>query len=158
MELINFYEAQSEFKNLLVREGRSSNLLWLFREDVIFLFARVFVRIPVPAENETRMAACYELGKKRGFGLNLHGFCLLDSQLCCYVVLPKDDLDSQYMLMAPNAIKYSFRDELPEAESVRNPVLWKFRAWQSKQARFSHFDDHMPSRASLLPELSQPTQ
>lgn len=152
MELTSFNEAQSEFKNFLAGEGRSSNLLWLFREDVIFLFARVFVRIPVPAENEARMAACYELGKTRGFGLNLHGFCLLDSQLCCYVVLPKDDLDSQYRLMAPNAIKYSFRSELPRAESVRNPVLWKFRSLQSKRARFSHFDDHMPSRATLLPD------
>ena len=152
MELFSFYEAQSEFKNFLAREGQSSTLLWLFREDVIFLFARVFVRIPVPAENEARMAACYELGKKRGFGVNLHGFCLLDSQLCCYVVLPKDDLESQYMAMDPNLIKYSFRKELPPAETVRNPVFWKIRAWQSKRARFSHFDDHIPSRSSLLPD------
>ena len=155
MELISFYEAQSEFKNFLAREGRSSNLLWLFREDVVFLFARVFVRMPVAAENEARMAACYELGIKRGFGLNLHGFCLLDSRLCCYVALPKDDLESQYMMMDPNAVKYSCRTELPRAESVRNPVLWKFRSWQSKRARSPHFDDHIPSKATLLPDYGQ---
>ena len=155
MELFSFDEAQSEFKDFLARAGQSSDLLWLFREDVIFLFARVFVRMPVPAENEARMAACYELGKKRGFGLNLHGFCLLDSRVCCYVALPKDELESQYMMMNPNLLKYTFRIELPQAEGVRNPVFWKFRSWQSKRARSPHFDDHMPSRTSLLPGYGQ---
>jgi len=152
MELISFQEAQSHFKKWLATDGPSSDLLWLFREDVIFLYDRVFIRMPIPAENETRMARCFELGQERGFGLNLHGFCLLDSQLCCYVALPKDDLESQYMLMGPDAVKYSWRNEIPLAEAIRNPMLWKIRSWQSNRARFSHFDSHLPSKYSLLPD------
>jgi hypothetical protein len=92
-EPFSFQDAQSHFKEWVARDGCAADLLWLFREDVIFLFDRVFIKKPVSGDNESRMAACYELGQERGYGLNLNGFCLLDSQLCCYVALPKDDLE-----------------------------------------------------------------
>jgi hypothetical protein len=151
MEAISFEEAQAQFKEWLASNGPSSDLIWLFREDVLFLFDRVFVRTPIPDENESRMAACYQLGQARGFGLNLHGFSLLDSRLCCYVALPKDDLESQYMMMDPEVVKYSWRSDPPQACAVRNPLLWQVRSWQSNRARFEHFDRHIPSRSSLLP-------
>ena len=148
----SFEEAQAYFKDCLSNNGVSSDLLWVFREDVIFLYDRIFIRTPVPIENEIRAKACYELGQKRDFGVNLHGFCLLDPLLCCYLALPKDDLESQYMLMSNVAVKYSWRTELPEAKSISNALMWRIRAWQSSRARFSHFDDHIPSKYSLLPE------
>src|SRR6266850_3894005 len=148
----SFEEAQGEFRESLSRNGVSSDVLWLFREDVIFLFDRVFVRIPVSEENESRMRACYEIGQKRNVGLNLHGFCLLDSLVGCYIALPKDDLEAQYMLMSNQSVKYSWRMELPRAQPISSYVIWGIRAWQSSRARFSHFDGHIPSRVSLLPE------
>ena len=113
MEAISFEEAQAHFKECLASDGPSSDLIWLFREDVLFLFDRVFVRTSIPDQNESRMAACYQLGQARGFGLNLHGFALLGSRLCCYVALPKDDIDSRYMMMDPEAVKYNWRTHLP---------------------------------------------
>jgi len=148
----SFEEAQSFFKKSLSKNGVSSDLLWVFREDVTFLYDRIFIRTPAPDENEIRAKACYELGQKRDFGVNLHGFCLLDSRLCCYIALPEDDLELQYMLMSKVAVKYSWRTELPEAQPISNGLMWRIREWQSSRARFSHFDNHIPSKYSLLPE------
>jgi hypothetical protein len=148
----SFEEAQACFKDCLSNNGVSYDLLWVFREDVIFIYDRIFIRAPVSAENESRAKACYELGQKRDVGVNLHGFCLLDSRLCCYIALPKDDLESQYMLMSNVAVKYSWRTEFPEAKPISNALMWRIRAWQSSRARFSHFDNHIPSKYSLLPE------
>jgi len=148
----SFEEAQAYFKDCLSSNDVSSDLLWVFREDVSFLYDRIYIRTPVSVENESRAKACYELGQKRDVGVNLHGFCLLDSRLCCYIALPKDDLEAQYMLMSNVAVKYSWRTELPEAQPISNALMWRIRAWQSSRARFSHFDNHIPSKYSLLPE------
>jgi hypothetical protein len=148
----SFEEAKASFKSGLSNNGVSSDLLWVFREDVVFLYDRIFIRTPVSAENESLARACYELGQKRDFGINLHGFCLLDSHLCSYIALHEDELESQYMLMSNQSVKYSWQTELREAQAISNALMWRIRAWQSSRARFSHFDNHIPSKHSLLPE------
>jgi hypothetical protein len=155
LNAITFQKAQVHFRQWVTDEGIATQLLWLFREDVIFLFDRVFVRKPNQEENEGRMEECYQLGQARGFGLNLHGFCLLDSMLCCYVALPKDDAEAQSMLMGPHVVKYSWRSDLLHAERVSNPLVWRARSWKSQRARFTHFDSHLPSKHTLLPNYTE---
>jgi hypothetical protein len=146
----SFEEARAYFKDSLSNNGVPSDLLWVFREDVIFLYDRIYIRTPVPTENESLARACYELGQKREFGINLLGFCLLDSRLCSYIAIPQDDLDAQAMLMSKEGVKYSWRTELREAQAISNSLKWRIRAWQSSRARFSRFDNHVPSKRSLL--------
>ena len=54
----SFEEAQAYFKDCLSNNGVSSDLLWVFREDVIFLYDRIFIRTQFPIENEIRAKAC----------------------------------------------------------------------------------------------------
>jgi hypothetical protein len=103
----NFHEAKQFFQNFLFEQGFSSDLLWVFGEDIIYLPKRFLIKVPLPAENETFAEACFNVGRERDFGLCLHTFCLLDGRPCCYVQLPKDDLDAQYSLMGNESVKYS---------------------------------------------------
>src|SRR5256885_6286733 len=103
----SFDEALDSFREFLSGQGLSTDLVWVFREDVIFQRERTFIKTPVPVENETRARACYELGQKRDFGINLQAFCLLESRPCCYILLPEDDLDAQYLLMSNISLKLS---------------------------------------------------
>lgn len=144
----SFEEAQAFFKDCLSSNAVSSDLLWVFREDVIFFYDRIFIRTPVPIENEGRAGVYYELGRERDFGINIHGFCLLHSRLCCYIALPEDDLESQSMLMSNEWVKYSWRTELPEAQPISNRLLWRIRKWQGSDANLPNFDSHILSKES----------
>ena len=121
----NFHEAKQFFQNFLSEQGLSSDLLWAFGEDIICLPKRFLIKVPLPAENESFAQACYDIGRERDFGLCLHAFCLLGGRPCCYIQLPKDDLDAQYSLMGNHSVKYSVRSDLINAEAVANPLLWQ---------------------------------
>jgi hypothetical protein len=148
----SFDEAVDSFKNFLSGQGLSTDLAWVFREDVIFQRERIFIKTPIPAENETRARACYELGQKRDFGINLQAFCLLESRPCCYILLPEDDLDAQYLLMGNILLKLSVWTNLRKAESISNPVKWQALKLMNRKSRVSGPDDHIASKHSLLPE------
>ena len=148
----SFDEALESFKDFLSGQGISADLVWIFREDVIFQTERIFIKTPIPAENESRARACYELGQKRDFGINLQAFCLLESRPCCYILLPEDDLDAQYLLMSNISLKLSVWKNLRKAESISNPVKWMALKLMNRRPQFSSPDDHIPSKHSLLPE------
>jgi len=147
-----FDEALISFKEFLSGQGLATDLVWVFREDVIFQRERIFIKSPVPAENESRARACYELGQKRDFGINLQAFCLLESHPCCYILLPEDDLDAQYLLMSNISLKLSVWTNLRNAESISNPMKWLALKLMNRRSQFSSPDDHIPSKGILLPE------
>lgn len=148
----SFGEAVVSFREFLSDQGLSTELVWVFREDVIFQRERTLIKIPVPSENESRVNACYELGQKRAFGVNLHAFCLLESRPCCYLILPGDDVDAQYLLMSDSSLKCSARAELREAEPISGWLRWRGLKSLSRKSHLSGPDGHIPSRHSLLPE------
>jgi hypothetical protein len=148
----SFDEATRSFEEFLSEQGLPSDLCWVFQEDVVFRGKRIFIKISNPTENWHQAEACYELGRSRNFGMNLHAFCLLESRPCCYVILPEGDLDAQYMLMANSLLKYSVWTDLREAEAVSNPLRWQMLRWRNPKSQFLSSDDHIPSKVSLLPE------
>lgn len=141
----SFAEATDYFKQFLSSQGLSVDLVWLFREDVIFEGDRFLIKVPVPRENDEIAATCYELGRKRNFGVGVHAFCSFQSRLCCYIVLPGDDLDGQYMLMSNVAVKYSVVSNLREAESIVDHN-------RHGDSPADGFNSHIPSKRTLLPE------
>src|SRR5687767_5352730 len=112
-----FREAKEFFQNFLSEQGLSSDLLWVFGEDIICLPKRFLIKVPLPAENESFAETFYNIGVERDFGVCLYAFCLLDGRPCCYVQLPEDDLDAQYSLMGNLSVKYSVRSDLINAEA-----------------------------------------
>ena len=148
----SFAEAIDSFGEFLSSQGLSPDLRWVFREDVIFRRGRIFIKTPLPADNESRAEACYELGRKRDYGVVLQAFCLLESRPCCYIVLPTDDTDAEHMLVSNVAVKYLIRTDLVEAEPISNPLKWLVLRLLNRNSHIVSFDDHIPSRYSLLPE------
>jgi len=146
-----FREAKQDFQKFLSEQGLSSDVVWIFREDVICLPNRFLIRVPIPAENETFAEACFDVGRERDFGICLHAFCLLDGRPCCYVQLPEDDIDAQYSLMGNLSVKFSFRCDLSNAEPVANPLLWQTYRLTEKfsDTRFSTLEK-LPFREAWL--------
>jgi hypothetical protein len=147
----NFHEAKQFFQNFLSEQGLSSDLLWVFGEDIICLPKRFLIKVPLPAENESFAEVCYNIGLERNLGLCLHAFCLLDGRPCCYIELPKDDLDAQYSLMGNLSLKCSVRNDLINAEPIDSFLVWQTYRLSEKfsDPRFSTLDK-LPFRKALL--------
>jgi hypothetical protein len=149
----SFDEALDNFREFLLSQGLSTNVIWMFCEDVIFQSDHIFVKTPVSIENELRAEDCYKLGQKRNFGIALQAFCLFESKICCYIYLPEDDIDAQYSLMSNEVLKYGVRANLKDAEPTSSLLKWKVMKLLNPKLHFSNFDNHMPSKVSLLPEF-----
>jgi hypothetical protein len=146
-----FNKAQDAFKDFLKKQSLPVDLLWLFCEDVISKRGEYLIRVPTITESERLAEECYELGRNRGFGVALHGFCLLDKRVCCYIQLPEDDLDSQRKLMSDIYVKYSVVDPIKKGRAVKNPILWSIRKWQNRSKNQASFIDDIPMKKTLLP-------
>lgn len=148
-----FDEALDDFREFLLSQELSADLIWIFSEDVIFQGESIFIKTPLSNENERRAKDCYELGQRRDFGIWLQAFCLFKSQPCCYIFLPENDLDSQYSLMSNESLKYSVWNNLKEAKPVSNILNWKITRLLNKKSHLFCSEIHIPSKFSLLPEF-----
>lgn len=142
----SFEEVESHFKDWLEQSGISSDLLWVLREDVLFVNDQIYLRKPIDPENYARTKALYEKGQERSLGVGLHGFCLLENRLCCHLILPEDEIDAEYMMLSKHAVKYSWRTNLPKARKISNGMIWRMRTWQSNFQRSVLLDDYFQSK------------
>jgi hypothetical protein len=149
-----FEEALADFKEFLSSQGLSTKVIWVFREDVVFQPERIFIKLPIPTENESRAQACYELAQRRNFGVSLRAFCLLETHPCCYIVLPENDGDAGRMLMSKAAVKCVAVTNLIEAEPVLNPAKWLTLRLLNRKSHVGGFDEYIPSKYNLLPDYA----
>lgn len=149
----SFDEALDDFRQFILSQKLPAQLIWIFSEDVIFQNEHIFIKTPVFGENALFARKCYELGQKRNFGVSLQGFCLFESQLCCYIYLPEDEVDAQYSLMSKETLKYSVRTNLIEAQPVSNILEWMMLNLKNPESNSFCIDNHIPSRISFLPEF-----
>jgi hypothetical protein len=108
------------------------------------------IRVPILTKNEKLAEEGYELGRHRGFGVALHGFCVLEKRVCCYIQLPENDLDSQYKLMSDIYVKYSMVDPIQRGKAIKNPIQWSIRRWQNKRIQKNSFIEEKPRKKTLL--------
>jgi len=152
----SFDEAEALFRRFLSENGHPPKLKWVFAEDVLLDGRSVIIRVPLPDENHARARECYELGIARNLGINIHGLCLSDGEICCYVQLPEDDVDAQYKLLDPKFVRFSVVIDPNEAIPCRSGIIWKF--WKIKFSnKDTGYEGLIPSRKTLLP-LTYKTQ
>jgi hypothetical protein len=143
----SFRESKEEFQKFLAAQGLSSDLLWIFREDLICLPTRILIKVPLPEKNEILAETLFDTGREQNFGICLNAFCSLDGKICCYVQLPNDGFDAQCSLMSNEHVKFSVRTNPLNAEPVTNVLFWRFYRLVEKfsYARYC-MPDNMPIR------------
>ena len=123
-EVPGFDDAVGQLKGFLAGQNISTDLVWVFREDVVSYKLRLYVREPLPSGNERLVASFYERGLKRDLGIRFNTLCLLNSRPCCYIWLPEDREDAGYALLLMSKFIISAPTELSHARPVRNWLAW----------------------------------
>lgn len=126
-----FEEAASFFRQFLADQGENGKILWTFREDVysrnLETHERDFwIKLPVPAENDSYVKRGYEIAQKLNLGLGISAYARCDDGLCCTLIIPADEEDAQYLMLGPSGVHYSLVQEMPTAFTVRSRLKWFF--------------------------------
>jgi hypothetical protein len=146
-EVPAFSNAIQQLKDfLLAGQNISTDLLWVFREDVVSYKLRLYVREPLPGGNERLVESLYERGLRRDLGIRLNVLCLLGSRPCCYIWLPKDREDAGYALLLMSRFIIGSPSDMLRARSVKNRLAW--RAYKLLDEKFGWRDraDRVPHR------------
>jgi|SRR5215204_32083 len=145
-EIPTFPDAIRQCRDFLVGQNISSDLLWVFREDVAWRKRRILAKVPLPAENERLAESHYESGRRRSLGIRLEVLCLLGSRPCCYVWVPKDQTDAEYALLLMSKFIISVPTDLRKAESVNNPLTWQWHKLVEGGAGWEGIVERLPRR------------
>ena len=145
-EVPPFSEAVKQLQQFLVGQQLSPELWWVFREDVTANKQRILIKEPLPTENQRIAEALYERGCQRGLGIRLEILCLFESRPCCYVWLPKDELEAENSLMLMSRFIISIPTALPLARGVKNGLLWRICRWIDKQSGWNGMAERVPHR------------
>ncbi len=140
-----FDESLVAFMNALDVHGFSTDLLWVFREDVTNCMRDYWIREPVPFANSTLARDYFEYGRRQGRGVTMEVACRLAGRSVCYVWVPEDDEDASYSMQRP--IKLLMPVEPVEGFLVQSGLRWWWLQWYARLRRCERFADRLPLKA-----------
>ena len=146
-----FDEALDSFQAFLAKEGLSTNIIWIFREDVVIVWGHIYIN--APAENAVWLVEqLYRQGQEVGLGIHLNTFCMLEGRPACYIWLPKDKTDAEYRMLS--GLKLSIPAGLSRrmATPVANRLRWACLKRSERRLRQSSWADEIriPTMLSML--------
>ncbi len=145
-EVPDFDNAIRQLKTFLAGQNVSTDLVWVFREDVVSYKLRLYVRASLPNDNDDLAASLYERGLVRDLGVRLEVLCLLGSRPCCYIWLPEDREDAGYSLLLMSKFIISVPTELPHARPVKNRLAWRGYKLLDEKSGWRDRADRVPHR------------
>ncbi len=128
-------------------EGFSTELVWVFREDVTNCVRDYWVRVPVPADNEVLARDYFEYGRRQGRGVTMKVLCRLGSQSVCFVWVPENDEAASYAMQGPLKLKVPM--DPVNGSAVRSVLRWQWLRWVHLRRRCERFAELLPLRAAL---------
>ncbi len=127
---VNFGVTVARFQQFLGQNRYPENIVWVMPEDVLMTGRQfVYVRVPVPAANETRARSMYDEGVTRGRGLLMSTICEMEASTCCYVWYPsRAEEKPEGLWPLDGSVKLSAKMETSRVtgKPVENRLLWAF--------------------------------
>jgi hypothetical protein len=141
-----FNDALERF-HAYVREKRERmfELVWVFRDDFYYAGGVPVVRWPLPASNRVLARQHYEVGRRRGRGVELAAVFQQGRRIFCCVWSPKTDAEASQLPMLAG-LKLSVRDPLPHARLEAQPLLWSIRCLLPAYRRHQEQERFVPER------------
>ena len=140
----NFARAVEDFQKFLAEQSVSSDLVWIFREDVVWCDRHIFIKEPLPKQNFGVAQTLFDRGWKRGLGVSLDVLCLVGSRHCGFVWLPENEREAELHLLA--GLKMSVPTKLSVATAVRSSLKWRWLKWRHEESFWGLVPQPVPRR------------
>ena len=136
--LPDFDSAVAQFRAFLKRNNYSENVVWVMPEDILLTGKRfLYVRVPIPAENEERIHRMYEDGVAQKRGLVMGSVCMMNQSTYCYLWFPKSaDEIPQGVWPTNGDLKLSAmkKSSSPAGRPINQQILWMLlKLWHHKK-------------------------
>lgn len=95
----SFAEACAVLVDHLRRQGQSTELLWVFRDDVTGRGRRLFAHPSPPATNHKLYQRHFEFGVRQSRGIRVEVACFAAGRACCHVWVPEDDIAADQAML-----------------------------------------------------------
>jgi hypothetical protein len=144
---LSFQQAVNSLRDFLAEQRKPATVCWVFRDDVFQYKRQVFVKWPLPEDNEAKAERLYEMGRERELGLAIEVFCFDKRQAYCYVFIPEDAYESEALMLTELKLSYSESDR----SVIRVRTKWLWRAVKTVFPRSSSFTwaDFIPLRNAV---------
>ena len=142
---LSFGEAEERLKPFLAQQDYPANVLWVFREDLLSVGRKTFLRWPLPAANRVLAEQHFEAGKVKGLGVKLGAYCRVKESSCCYVLVPDDEDHAEGLMMTE--LRFTCPTEKRPTIKIRTTLLWQIASacFPSPQC---HFINDVPKRSA----------
>jgi hypothetical protein len=96
---LTFQQAIKKFKDFLASIDQTTNIVWIFYEDVQVYNGQIYIQFPISPENEKLAEEDYERGRDKGLGLGLEVKYFDDTLAYCSVFVPTDEQESEALML-----------------------------------------------------------
>ncbi len=141
---VDFDAAVARFQQFLRANNYSGEILWVMPEDVLMTGRRfIYVRVPIPAINESKARRMYEEGVAEGRGLLMSTVCRMNASTYCSIWFPRSVEEvPQGIWPHDGSLKLSAKDKSssPAGRPITVGVLWiLLKFWHRKNQRLKDF-------------------
>jgi len=136
--LPDFDGALERFRAFLKQNNYSENVVWVMPEDILPTGKRfLYVRVPIPAENEGRIRRMYDDGVAQGRGLVMGTVCRMNQSTYCYLWFPRSAEEMPQGIWSTSGdlkLSASEKSSSPAGRPISHGMLWMLlKLWHHRK-------------------------
>lgn len=132
----DFEATVARFQKFLEQCNYLGKIVWLMPGDVLLSGERfVYVRVPIPATNESKARSIFDEGVAHGRGLLISTLCEMQSATCCCLWYPeRQENEPQGLWPHDGSVKFSAKTEMARmpGKPVKSRLLWAFLKYRHR--------------------------
>jgi hypothetical protein len=155
-----FEQAKTKFEEQLRKNGRSSKIVWIFREKVSQIKTATFFYIGNEKENEDLARMVYERGLKIGLGISFTSQFYTHEHTVAYVWHPKHEEDAMEHLQG-RCLKIRIIEKAADPKvfkeiEIKNKIMWRFWKWlEDEDSPYQSVLDDMPKKDGSIRDRNE---
>jgi hypothetical protein len=147
-ELPSFEKGTASLRAFLGNQCLNSDVLWICRDVFLEQWPKLYVKLPL--HDESSLAErIYNEGVSRGNRVEIQVFCFVEGRPCCYVWIPKDEIDANYRMLS--GLKLCIREPGRQiVVPVRSHFRWFWLNWFSRRHLQRLWAEDIPKRTLIF--------